>query len=90
MNKCAVIITGGLLEERVVLSAIEAEDAPYIIGVDRGVKFLYEHNIIPDYIVGDFDSLAEEIVDYYRNKTEVPVREYNPVKDASRLLLSLV
>ena len=55
----------------------------YIIGVDRGVEFLYHHQIMPDYIVGDFDSVKKEIVDYYRNETHVRIREYNPVKDAS-------
>lgn len=83
MSKCAIIITGGLLEEDVVFKVIENVKEPWIIGVDKGVEFLYKHNIIPNYIVGDFDSLSEEIVDYYRHKTNVPIREYNPVKDAS-------
>lgn len=83
MSKCAVIVSGGTLEENFVLGAIEKADAPWIIGVDKGVKFLYEHNIMPSYIVGDFDSLPKEIVDYYKNETKVPIREFNPVKDAT-------
>lgn len=83
MSKCAVIVTGGVLEEELVLETIKNLDAPWIIGVDRGVEFLYRHNIVPSYIVGDFDSLPEEIVEYYKTETKVPVREYNPVKDAS-------
>ena len=39
--------------------------------------------ILPNYIVGDFDSVKKEIGDYYRNETNVPIREFNPVKDAS-------
>ena len=38
---------------------------------------------MPSYIVGDFDSVKKEIGDYYRDETNVPIREYNPVKDAS-------
>ena len=83
MSKCAVIVTGGVLEEELVLETIKNLDTPWIIGVDRGVEFLYRHNIVPSYIVGDFDSLPEEIVEYYKTETKVPVREYNPVKDAS-------
>ena len=55
-----------------------------MIGVDRGVEFLYNHQIMPDYIVGDFDSTREEIRDYYKNETNVPVREYNPKKRGVR------
>lgn len=83
MSKCAIIVTGGMLEKDLVLKTIAQIEAPWIIGVDRGVEFLYKNNIIPSYIVGDFDSLPEEIVDYYRYETKVPIREYNPVKDAS-------
>lgn len=83
MSKCAIIVTGGMLEKELVLQTISEVEDPWIIGVDRGVEFLYKYNIEPSYIVGDFDSLQEEIVDYYRYETKVPIREYNPVKDAS-------
>lgn len=83
MSKKAVIISGGALNEKLTLNCIEKEDNPCIIGVDRGVEFLYRHQICPSYIVGDFDSLPLEIVEYYKNETNVPIREFNPVKDAS-------
>ena len=54
-----------------------------MIGVDKGMEFLYSHQILPNYIVRDFDSVKKEIGDYYRNETDVPIREFNPVKDAS-------
>ena len=34
-------------------------------------------------IVGDFDSVDQTIATYYRDETDVPIREFNPVKDAS-------
>ena len=83
MSKTIVIVSGGKLEEEYVLSVLREEDACYVIGVDRGVEFLYSHDIMPNYIVGDFDSVRPEIADYYRNETSVPIREFNPVKDAS-------
>lgn len=83
MSKCGLIISGGTLDENLTLEQINQEEKPLIIGVDRGVEFLYRHEVLPDYIVGDFDSLPEEIVTYYKEKTKVPVREFNPVKDAS-------
>ena len=83
MNKKIVIISGGELEEEFVLSILEKEENQYVIGVDKGMEFLYSHQILPNYIVGDFDSVKKEIGDYYRNETDVPIREFNPVKDAS-------
>ena len=71
------------MDEKLTLSVLREEKDRCIIGVDRGVEFLYHHQITPDYIVGDFDSAKKEIRDYYKNETNVPVREYNPVKDAS-------
>lgn len=83
MSKVAVIISGGTLDEPLTLSVLDGIDEPCIIGVDRGVEFLYRHEILPSYIVGDFDSLPEEIVQYYKQRGDVPIRAYNPVKDAS-------
>lgn len=83
MSKRAVIISGGTLYEELVEKTVGEADDLCIIGVDKGVEFLYHHQIRPDYIVGDFDSLSHEIVEYYKNETHVSVREYNPVKDAS-------
>ena len=85
MKTRAIIVSGGMLEERFVLQEWqrhkESGEQCFLIGVDSGNRFLYEHQITPDYIVGDFDSLPEAIVNYYKYETKVPIREFNPVKD---------
>lgn len=83
MSKKIIIVSGGKLEEKFVLPLLAEDENRYIIGVDRGMEFLCRHSIMPSYIVGDFDSVDKKVADYYRNDTEVPIREYNPVKDAS-------
>ncbi len=83
MSKRIVIVSGGTLDEDFTLSILREAETDYVIGVDKGMEFLYRHQIVPSYIVGDFDSVDEKIVDYYRRETNVPVREFNPVKDAS-------
>ncbi|MDD2980594.1 MAG: thiamine diphosphokinase [Hespellia sp.] len=83
MSNRTVIVSGGSLNEKLSLSILQGEECGYIIGVDRGLAFLYQHHIDPDYIVGDFDSLAPEILEYYKTRKEIPIREFNPVKDAS-------
>lgn len=89
MSKRTVIVSGGVLEEDFVLPILKSEDTEFVIGVDRGLNFLYEHGIKPDYIVGDFDSVSSEVVDYYRREVDVPIREFNPVKDASDTEIAL-
>ncbi len=83
MSKRTVIVSGGELDEELTLSVLKEQGEDCVIAVDRGLEFLYEHQIMPAYIVGDFDSVRKEVVDYYRNETNVPVRNHNPVKDAS-------
>lgn len=83
MSKRTVIVSGGVLEEDFVLPILKSEETEYVIGVDKGLLFLYKHGIKPDYIVGDFDSAPKEVIDYYKEDTNIPIREYNPVKDAS-------
>ena len=63
MCKRTVIVSGGMLEEDFILPILEAEETEFIIGVDKGLAFLYEHKIKPDYIVGDFDSVPEEVIE---------------------------
>ena len=64
MSKRTVIVSGGILEEDFALPILKSEDTEFIIGVDRGLVFLYEHGIKPDYIVGDFASTPGGIVTY--------------------------
>lgn len=83
MSKVAIIVSGGILDEEFLLQILEKWSDAYIVGVDSGVKLLYKHQIVPDYIVGDFDSLDEEIVRFYQDETDVPIRKFNPEKDAT-------
>lgn len=89
MNRRTVIVSGGQLEEDFAVNILKDEETEFIIGVDRGLIFLHEHGILPDYIVGDFDSAPKAVIAYYREETKVPIREFNPVKDASDTEIAL-
>lgn len=89
MNNYTVIVSGGTLDEAFAAGILKSGETEFIIGADRGLVFLYEHGILPDYIVGDFDSAPEEIVSYYGEHTKVPIRKFNPVKDASDTEIAL-
>lgn len=97
MSRHVLIVSGGTLEEKFAGEVLEAfcqrretDDAFFLIAVDRGLEFLYRHKrgcacggILPDMIVGDFDSIQPEVIDYYKRQTHIPIREFHPVKDAS-------
>lgn len=84
-----LIITGGNIDCDFALSFLGKLHADYVIGVDKGLQFCYQHQIMPDYIVGDFDSLPREILDWFRENKNIPIREYNPVKDATDTMIAL-
>ena len=81
MGSRAVIITGGRILATLVSEQLQSDDI--IIGVDKGLEFLDAEGIEPQYIVGDFDSVSPIIYRKFKEKSHIPIREYNPVKDAS-------
>jgi len=78
-----LIVTGGSIEPQFALSYIKKKEYSIVIGVDKGLEFLYDNDITPGYVIGDFDSVRPGIVDYYKSKQEIVIKAYNPVKDAA-------
>ena len=84
VDKRAVIIAGGGIYDDLALSFVQKDS--YIIAADRGLVFLAEHDIVPDLIVGDFDSAPEETRRrYLASHPGIEVREYNWEKDYTDL-----
>lgn len=52
-----------------------------MIAVDRGLEVLYELAITPNHVVGDFDSVNIEVLQFYQNNPNVIFHKYNPKKD---------
>lgn len=77
------IISGGRIERDFALSYLNENKFDQLIAVDNGLRFFYENDLTPSYIVGDFDTAAPELVEYYRTRTDIPIRTYNPVKDST-------
>ena len=95
MSKRGVIISGGTIQDEFALKLLRDVQPDYIVGVDSGLSFLYCNAIVPTHIVGDFDSVSPEIITYYREETKIPIRAFQPEKDATdteialRLLIEL-
>ena len=84
-----LILTGGNIERDFALNFMKEYDADCVLAVDRGLKFCMEEEIVPDCNIGDFDSLPGEILTYYKEHTEIPIRAFNPVKDATDTCIAL-
>lgn len=73
---CGGEIDGDFAERLIMSSGFEV-----IIAADRGMDFLYEHKITPDIIVGDFDSVKNDALSYFKEKGMSDIHALNPEKD---------
>lgn len=73
---CGGEIDGDFAERLIMSSGFEV-----IIAADRGMDFLYEHKITPDIIVGDFDSVKNEALSYFKEKGMSDIHVLNSEKD---------
>lgn len=89
MSKCGVIISGGNINRSFADAFLGQVNPEIIIGADRGLCYFYESGVNPTHIVGDFDSVPEKVIGYYRNLGIIPIREFNPVKDATDTEIAL-
>lgn len=60
----------------------------YVICADRGMKHAQKLGIVPELIVGDFDSGSEEDLLYFKEQG-VEIERFNPVKDETDTELAI-
>lgn len=63
--KICIILNGEIEDYKFIKSIIE-NNYDYIICADGGANHIYKMDIVPDYIIGDLDSVDEEVVRYYK------------------------
>ena len=52
-----------------------------VIAGDRGLEALYQLKIIPNHVVGDFDSVSPEILEFYKQQPQIIFHKFNAEKD---------
>ena len=62
-----LIVCGGKKPSKEILKQYINDDT-YIICADSGANCLYEYEITPNMLLGDFDSIKEEVLSYYISK----------------------
>lgn len=79
MNNTTLIVTGGNINEQFLKTRLK--NCNNIIAVDNGLKILHELNVLPNYIVGDFDTIDNNILKEYEKNESVQICKYSPQKD---------
>ena len=74
-----LIVSGGNVEDNILENFNHEFD--YIIASDRGLEVLDKYSIMPNYIIGDFDSTDRKVLNKYINNKDIIIKELNPEKD---------
>ena len=80
MKRC-LVMTGGKLDLAFARSFLEHETFDKIIAVDGGLKAVKELGLVPDYIVGDFDSVSSEVREEFRQYPYIVWEQHKPEKN---------
>ena len=84
-----LIVAGGEISQEEVSKYCKEYSEQNIIAVDRGLEALYHKEVIPNYVVGDFDSVSKEVLQYYQKNKQVNFHQYNPEKDNTDLDIAI-
>lgn len=86
----ALIVTGGRLDDEFILNFIKENTCDLTIAADSGMEFFYRNGLVPDEIVGDFDSVRAEVLAYFRqNNPDIRILKFQPEKDETDTELAL-
>lgn len=91
LKKCCLVLNGesGFDTPVELKQRITKENYDIIVAVDGGANHLYSSNIRPDYLVGDFDSLDKNILEYYRDMG-VELEKHNVRKNETDSELAII
>lgn len=78
--KICIILNGKIKDYDYIKDIINKNNYDYIICADGGANHSYKMGIIPDYIIGDLDSISSEIIDFYKSK-DVKFEKFPSKKD---------
>ena len=78
--KVCIILNGEIKNYDKTKEIIIKEDYDFIIAADGGCNHLYKMNIMPNYIIGDLDSIDNDLIEYYKIQ-DVIFKTYPSKKD---------
>lgn len=75
----AIIVCGGNAPSEKLIRE-EFKDENIIISADSGANCLYEYKIVPNYLIGDFDSIDRNVLEFFKQKG-AKIEKFPPEKD---------
>lgn len=66
--KICIVLNGSVNDYNKTKQIIHKENYDYIIGADGGCNHLYNMGILPNYVIGDLDSINKDLIKYYERK----------------------
>lgn len=88
MKQC-LILTGGSVDDSAVSDFLIKYSYDLIIAVDGGLTAAQRLQLKPDYCVGDFDSVSQESLEYFRKIPGIGWETHPPEKDETDTELSI-
>lgn len=86
----ALIVTGGKIDDEFALGFIKENTCDFTIAADSGMEFFYRNQLVPDEIVGDFDSVKPEVFACFKqNNPDIKILKFQPEKDETDTELAL-
>lgn len=76
----AVIVSGGTCPSAELIEKEVKKDS-IVICADSGADCLCRYNIIPKYLIGDFDSIDEEVLSFFQGNNSCIIERYPKDKD---------
>jgi thiamine pyrophosphokinase len=69
-NKC-IILANGKAPAKSVLTFLNKKGYSILICADGGANSARKLNVLPNYIVGDLDSISKDTLKYYSGKSNI-------------------
>lgn len=89
MIKTCLIVTGGPIQLDFAGSFLEKHNFDMVVAVDAGLEALKPLGLIPDAVVGDFDTVNPAIYQEYRKLQGIPFEIHKPEKDETDTELAI-
>ena len=85
-----LIISGGNIEDIFAHTYIQAHRFDRVIAADRGLDFCRRSKILPDLILGDFDSAPSAALEYFEQRMPERIRRFPAHKDETDTELAVM
>ncbi len=82
-----LIISSGTIKDYTKLKN-EINNSDFILCADGGIEHLIKLKVVPDLVLGDFDSISKSGLDYI-NKNNIPIFRFPSIKDDTDTALAL-